>query len=122
MGYTIWPDGYTGEALQEIYQERLRQEDLKREGRFEYTCADVEVDDGQCYMILGEEFGEVGHALNEMIGKTYIAREIDLAMLAVRDELIQVAAVTVAWIERIDKTFRARSTSAAALYRTRDSK
>jgi len=107
--------GTTGSVLNDVFSERERQEELKRQGKFKYSCADFELDNGQCYMILGEEFGEVGHALNEMIGKVYSGREIDFAMLPVREELIQVAAVAVAWVERIDKVFQSRATSKSAL-------
>lgn len=96
MGYTIWPDGYVGEALQDIHRERDRQRDLKEAGKFKYEPSDLELSHDQRYTILGEEFGEVGHELNEGIVKTIDKKKL-------RKELVEVAAVAVAWIEAIDK-------------------
>ena len=39
MGYTIWPDGKTGDVLSEVNSERNRQEELVRSGKFLFTCA-----------------------------------------------------------------------------------
>lgn len=97
MGYTIWPDGPAGEAVEAVYHERGRQEDLKSQGKFPYTCADPELTHPERLTILGEEFGEVCHEVNEAIGD----KPIDMAKL--RKELVQVAAVCVAWVERLDK-------------------
>lgn len=47
--------------------------------------------------VLGEELGEVGHEINEGIGT---GRAVDL--LKLRKELVQVAAVAVAWVESLD--------------------
>jgi NTP pyrophosphatase (non-canonical NTP hydrolase) len=78
-------------VLDDVADERYRQERLKAAGKFAHTCADVELSDDACCRVLGEEFGEVCRALNDG----------DLANL--REELIQVAAVAVAWIERINR-------------------
>lgn len=96
MGYTIWPDGKTGDVLQDIYRERLRQEQLKAEGRFPHTCADPELSHFERLPILAEEFGEVGRALNELAGLANDKHGVDL-----RKELIQVAAVAAAWAEAL---------------------
>ena len=97
MGYTIWPDGRAGEAVEAVYQERGRQEELKHKGKFAYTCADPEMTHPERLAVLGEEFGEVCHEVNEGIG---VGREVNVAKL--RKELIQVAAVAVAWAEAVD--------------------
>lgn len=78
-------------VLEAIADERYRQEQLKAAGKFSHTCADSELSDDACCRVLGEEFGEVCRAINDD----------DLANL--REELIQVAAVAVAWVERIDR-------------------
>lgn len=78
-------------VLDAVADERERQERLKAKGKFAHTCADVELSDDVCCRVLGEEFGEVCRAINDG----------DLANL--REELIQVAAVAVAWVERIDR-------------------
>jgi NTP pyrophosphatase (non-canonical NTP hydrolase) len=97
MGYTIWPDGPAGEGVEAIYKERFRQEELKAKGKFAYTCADLEMTHPERLTVLGEEFGEVCHEVNEGIGE---GRSVDKAKL--RKELIQVAAVALGWIERLD--------------------
>jgi len=77
--------------LDEILIERNRQDQLKAEGRFEYTCADLAMSHPQhCLTILAEEFGEVARAICE-------SRE------NLREELIQVAAVCLAWVEGLEK-------------------
>jgi hypothetical protein len=104
MGYTIWPDEY-GNSLRDVYQECLRQEDLKREGKFHWTCADTKQDPNQKailpsekFAVLSEEVGEVAkHIVESIIDPTrYNPKEL-------RKELIQIAAVCVAWCEAIDK-------------------
>ena len=97
MGYTIWPDGPAGEAVEAIYRERGRQEELKAQGRFAYTCADPEMTHPERLAVLGEEFGEACHEVNEGIGA---GRAVNTKKL--RKELIQVAAVCVGWIEALD--------------------
>ena len=76
------------DVLAEVGRERSRQEQLKAEGKFTYTCADAEMTDGQRLAVLVEEVGEVARAMNDGKG--------------LREELIQVAAVAVAWVEAID--------------------
>ncbi len=82
----IWDD---------VMIERLRQEALRSSGKFKATCATLgehQMNDHQCLAVLGEEFGEVARAINENDSKIHL-----------REELVQVAAVCVAWIERIDR-------------------
>lgn len=74
--------------MNEIRLERDRQECLKREGKFRYTCADAEMGDGEFLSVLMEEVGEIAKALNE--------GSVD----SVNEEITQVAAVCVARLER----------------------
>lgn len=74
------------QVLAAVLAECLRQNRLKDEGKFDYTCADPELSQHECFAVLGEEFGEVARELNEGPTKNLI------------DELIQVAAVAVAWV------------------------
>lgn len=83
--------------LKDVHRERLRQNQLKSEGKFAYTCADSEMTQSDRLAVLGEEFGEVCHEVNEGIG---VNRKVILAKL--RKELVQVAAVCVAWVESVD--------------------
>lgn len=80
---------------EEITLERARQNQLKAEGRFEFTCADPESNDFYALAVLTEELGEVARAA--MGAKGFVMDGGDL-----RKELIQVAAVAVAWLEMLD--------------------
>jgi hypothetical protein len=75
----------------DIRIERGRQEGLRESGKFRATCATLGPDmmtDHECNTVLNEEVGEVSRAILE--GSN------------LRDELIQVAAVCVDWVERLD--------------------
>jgi hypothetical protein len=85
-----------GRVINEITDERFRQEKLRVEGRFAHTCADPDVDEGYKMCVLIEEVGEVGRALMEKMGKIGDRHNKDL-----RKELIQVAAVAMAWAESL---------------------
>jgi len=78
----------------EIDDERHRQERLKKEGRFKHTCRDPEMSDEERLAVLVEEVGEVARAVLE-------AKKLanDVHGKALTKELVQVAAVAVAWLE-----------------------
>lgn len=97
MSYVVWPDGPRGDALCDVNKERWRQEDLKRDGEIPWSCADL-VPDAEKLVVLAEEFGEVSREVCEGLS----GKPTDVK--ALREELIQVAAVCVAWVEAIDKT------------------
>jgi NTP pyrophosphatase (non-canonical NTP hydrolase) len=84
--------------FEEIQQERLRQEALRQQGRFAHTCADAELLQSERLAILIEEVGEVAKAILNVNGLANDAAETDL-----RKELIQAAAVCVAWLEGLNK-------------------
>ncbi len=88
-----------GAILQAINLERNRQDELKAQGRFAYTCADPQMSNPERLTVLGEEFGEVCHEVNEGIGS---GRTVNVPKL--RKELIQTAAVCMAWVEALDAT------------------
>lgn len=91
----------TREVLHAVYEERLRQEQLKAEGRFSHTCADAEMPDSEALAVLTEEVGEVARAILES-GRGR-ARSYDVLGRELQKELIQVAAVAVAWAEKLQK-------------------
>ena len=72
-------------ALNEINTERNNQEAKWGEQHHEEVT---------WYVILGEEFGEIGKAINEKRLEKGTAKEI-------KKEIIQTAAVCVAWLENI---------------------
>jgi hypothetical protein len=91
-------------ALIDVVDERRRQEDIgarKRTAGIDWrSCADPDMagGDDRRLAVLGEEFGEVARALLER--EFALTGEIIDAHL--RTELVQVAAVALAWIEAID--------------------
>ena len=84
----------TEAALELVRDERRRQDGLKAAGRFAFTCADL-APDLMKLPILAEEVGEVSRLLCEAF-----QHELDEKRL--REELVQVAAVALAWIEALE--------------------
>lgn len=84
--------------FQAIDAERDRQEALRAAGRFAHTCASPNMADGDKLACLGEEFGEVAKALLQLHGTGSTTD----ATMELRKELIEVAAVAVAWVEALD--------------------
>ena len=85
------------EVSQQVLLERRRQEHLKSEGRFRHTLDDNPgyTDDEKLIAVL-EEVAEVGKAIMGERGHVIDGGNLD-------KELIQVAALTFAWLEgRID--------------------
>lgn len=85
--------------LDEVGFERNQQEDARAAGRFEWTCAD-KVSNAERLVILAREFGEVCRATEVSGDRREVLKE---ARKGLRAELIQVAAVAVAWVEGLDK-------------------
>lgn len=108
MGYTIWPDSPDGDVLSDIHRERLRQEELRLKGKFKWTCSVsaqnaydltdmVPLGDAAKLAVLAEEFGEVSKLVVEAV---ISENRRDIKKL--REELMQVASVAVAWCEALD--------------------
>lgn len=89
-------------ALSDLLNERVRQNELKAQGRFLYTCADRELAPAQKLAVLAEEFGEVARATLEVGALVNDGRCVTDAREALRKELVQVAAVAMAWVEGLD--------------------
>ena len=83
---------------EEILDERARQERLRAEGKFTHTAASPDLPDGYRLTALVEEVGEAAEAVLERNGFIGKPKGTDL-----RKELVQVAAVAVAWIEALDR-------------------
>jgi hypothetical protein len=92
----------------DITTERRRQEKLKADGHFKYTCADLGMTTTEKVAVLGEEYGEVCKAALEV--EKLAKRMSDIHNTSpwkydpLRQELIEVCAVAVAWLEAIDAT------------------
>lgn len=92
----LGPDIAALEAvLHAVRAERTRQERLKAEGRFEFTCADHGMTPGQRLAALAEELGEVARAMLHEDGVVHDGDEDE----SVDKELLHVAAIAVAWLE-----------------------
>lgn len=89
-----------GAALVDIKNERFQQEKLKAEGRFRFTCADQELSNAEKLAILTEEVGEVAQQVLEQPDRRLVMDNSG-SRKELRKELIQVAAVAVAWSEAI---------------------
>lgn len=87
----------TTEVLTSIAIERERQNRLVCEGKFNWTCATSRALPAEKLAVLAEEFGEVARHICEQVidNARYNPREL-------KKELIQVAAVCVAWCEALD--------------------
>jgi len=92
MGFYSEHDDEMEDILYSVKCERIRQEELKKHGEFEFTCADAAMPLATKLAVLVEEVGEVARALCD-----------DESVDRLRDELVQVAAVSVAWIQALDK-------------------
>jgi hypothetical protein len=103
----------TNPIYTQIAMERSRQEELKRSGKFLWTCASSGVSYEKKLAVLGEEFGEVSNLVVEhgIATDKYAADPSLQSMPAHRQdhfrkelikELIQVVAVCVAWVEALD--------------------
>lgn len=90
---TYLPNAYIHE---EIADERQRQLKLRAQGRFGATASDMT--DAEALAVLVEEVGEVARAILEKQGLANDTHDKNL-----RKELVQVAAVCVAWIEGLDR-------------------
>lgn len=82
----------------EITRERERQEELKTAGRFQFTCADAGLTLAEKLACLMEELGEVAQEVLTQEGRR-LARDTTGTPEGLRKELVQVAAVALAWLE-----------------------
>jgi len=82
-----------------IIAERERQELLAATGQLPFSCAQQEIPVGCKYPVLGEEAGEVGTAVQEL---QCFEDETGKLTDNLEKELIQTAAVCVAWLEALE--------------------
>jgi hypothetical protein len=104
----------SGQIVVEIINERRRQETLRETGKFLWTCSDPTISNAKKLAVLAEEFGEASRevveeliasdkgmkCLAEALGRIH-DEEAKEARAKLRKELVQVAAVCVAWLESI---------------------
>jgi NTP pyrophosphatase (non-canonical NTP hydrolase) len=99
-------------VLHHVHQERDRQESLKRDGKFLWTCDHPDVSLERKLGIVTEELGEVAREINEygFSRDKYAAAKMEFPphrkvyyLKRLREELVQTAASCVAWCEGIDR-------------------
>ena len=90
----------TTSAVELVVAERERQDVLKAQGRFEFTCADDALTNAEKLACLTEELGEVAREVLTQEGRR-LARDTMGTKEALRKEIVQVAAVALAWIEAL---------------------
>jgi hypothetical protein len=88
----------TEDILVEVFRERVRQEQAFLDGKHPYRLAAPDTDDCFRCAVLMEEVGEVAHEVNELEAHFTLERIEKL-----KKELIQVAAVAVAWLRGLEK-------------------
>jgi NTP pyrophosphatase (non-canonical NTP hydrolase) len=79
------------EAILDIIVERYRQQELRDKRRIPFTCDNASIAPEKKLAVLVEEVGEVASALQPDGGN-------------LREELVQVAAVALAWLEALEGT------------------
>ncbi len=98
------------QIFERVYTERQRQDELKASGKFLFTCADHTPSQAEKLAILTEETGECAREVCDMVIDsakedrgipTQVTRKERLQKL--RTELIQVMAVSLAWVESLDE-------------------
>jgi hypothetical protein len=89
-------------VLERIWFERLNQRDLLKAGKIPFDCASPIVDANRKLRVLVEEVGEVAEAL-DLLEPAVVAVEIKKRKAHLRDELTQVAAVAIAWLESMEE-------------------
>ena len=87
--------GGTRRAMRQVWSERERQRELFREKKISFDVAGPIIDPRRKFRVLAEEVGEVAHALDQIENHGMASGNLHM-------ELIQVAAVAVAWLESME--------------------
>lgn len=98
------------DILNLVWLERLRQKQLFRVGKLGFECASPIVSSDRKLRALTEEIGEVARAIDaiEAIGNVPLEKRhasvtrFLKAQAHLREELIQVASVAIAWLESLE--------------------
>ncbi len=94
MGDAIAECRRRNRILELLKLERQRQNSLLAQGKIDFNCACPDIADGHKLAVLTEEVGEVAKAILE--------QNDEIEQQDIRTELIQVAAVAVAWLESLE--------------------
>lgn len=92
-----WAENLLGkDVFLHVHNERERQEQLLKAGKFLFTCSSPVVDPQRKLRVLVEEIGEVAEAIEKVEMEKLDAKNFLIS------ELIQSAAVCVAWLESLE--------------------
>lgn len=92
----IWVEMDTARVAEpQVKRERERQRQLFRDRKISFDVASLIIDPRRKFRALAEEVGEVAHAIDQI-------ENHDMAAGNLHMELIQVAAVAVAWLESME--------------------
>lgn len=96
------PELEVGSRLERVLilvgSERKRQLLMQQQGRFKYTLSDEGMTDAERLACIVEEVGEIGR---NVLARASLVSDGDESPKALRMELCQVAALAVAWMERL---------------------
>ncbi len=93
--------GNPADALVLVSDERLRQQRLFAEGKIYFSVASPVPNADRKLRVLVEEIGEVAEAIDRLEGK-HTFKVLQRRVVHLRTELVQVAAVCVAWLESLE--------------------
>jgi hypothetical protein len=89
------------DVRERITAERERQNALFAEGQIGFNCSSRIVDPARKLRVLTEEIGEVAQAIDLLENPKPFSR-VKAVQVNFREELVQVAAVAVAWLESME--------------------
>jgi hypothetical protein len=89
-------------VFERVAQERNRQNTLFVEGHIPFNCASRVADPNRKLRVLVEEVGEVAEAIDHLEQLNSNSNAAARQREHLRDELVQVAAVAVAWLESME--------------------
>lgn len=89
------------EITERIWEEREHQRRLLRDGKILFACDSTIVDARRKFRVLTEEVGEVANALDRLEANTY-RHQLSTLNHHLQCELVQVAAVAIAWLESLE--------------------
>lgn len=89
------------EVFARIAAERIRQRELFHAGKLTFDCASPVTDNDRKLRVLTEELGEVAQAIDQLERCGRRAASV-FAREDLQTELVQVAAVAVAWLESLE--------------------
>ena len=92
-------------VMTQIWLERRNQRQLFQTGKIKFDCASPIVSKDRKLRALTEEIGEVARAI-DLLENAEATSKILSAKEHLRDELTQVAAVAIAWLEALEEELK----------------